>query len=163
MFNLFKNSKDLVKLNKYLLDDLYFYTVGWFFGYPTCCTVYFIERHNSFDGQFEEYLIDELYPVNKVVKGTGFVPCQHCQDNHTLSSLSQYIEEHRHPECLPLNELYAQNSLDDYVDKKYKGELNELAIEFLMDITKKRGVDDFIKEVEEAKKRIEAYNSIDIF
>ena len=163
MFNLFKNSKDLLKLNKYLLDDLYFYTLGWFYGYPPCCTVYFIERHNSFDDQFEEDLINELYPVNKVVQGTGFVPCQHCQNNHTLSSLSHYIEEHRHPECLPLNELYAQDSLHDYVEKKYKGDLNELAIEFLMDITKNQGVDDFIQEVEEAKERIEAYNSIDIF
>jgi hypothetical protein len=59
--------------------------------------------------------------------------------------------------------LYAEESLDDYVEKTYKGDLNELAIEFLMDITKNQGADDFIKEIEEAKKRIEACSSEDIF
>jgi hypothetical protein len=163
MFNLSQNSKDLLKLNKYLLDDLYFYTVGWFFGYPPCCTVYFIERSEAFNSQLEEDFINEIYPVNKAVSGTGFVPCQNCQHNHSLSSLSYYVGEHRHPECLPFNELYAEESLDDYVEKTYKGDLNELAIEFLMDITKNQGADDFIKEIEEAKKRIEACSSEDIF
>lgn len=163
MFNLFKDTKDLLKLNTYLLDDLYYYSAGWFFGYPQCCTVYFIERSKAFDNEFAADFIDEMYPVNKTVSGTGFVPCQHCQDNHTLSSISHYVEEHRHPECLSFNELYAEYSLVDYVEKMYNGDYNELAIEFLIDVTLNHGVDDFIKEVEEAKERIEAYKSIDIF
>jgi hypothetical protein len=42
--------------------------LGWFYGYPPCCTVYFIERSEAFNSQLEEDLINEIYPVNKVVQ-----------------------------------------------------------------------------------------------
>lgn len=70
-------------------QQVYWQQAGGYFGYPKCCVDAFCRMDHMHD------------PEPRKLNGTGYIPCQWCNDNKTEQQMVNTINFNRHPELEP--------------------------------------------------------------
>lgn len=71
-------------MNNYIKRSGYYYAMGSFLGYPSCCTEEWIENNP----RRNNLLLEQKY-INNSFRGTGFIPCHKCLEKDKNELISQ--------------------------------------------------------------------------
>lgn len=95
----------------------YWVIYGIYFGFPHCCIREFGDRMSIF----------QPAPKNRKLKGTGFVPCEHCTQKSEAQLISEINSERLCPTPFPCLDI-ARDHDEEEVTKLVVNKLNARSI-----------------------------------